>query len=499
MFSKTNSEHAGVQMEESNIVEHRTVREIVAKKLKRAKQIITVEPLVALYQMAQFLSKPALDNLEFEKSCRVNLNYSNSICQAILSGHHENYSSQNERIQILISNMHSWQQPVQSFMPLLLVLFLGSYSDRHRWRKPFLLLPVLGEIFGVFGCILSVIYMQSWPLEAQGISQKIIPSLFGGQTMLIMASTSYIADVSSIEMRTLRLGIVQVVLSVCSPSVSLFSGLLFTKIGYIGILTISATLHFISFIYGLCWIKESRNQEKHSRKFFLADLFDPSHAVDTFNLICKETPGTDRLHILTLIAVIFIYRGAFDGESNILYLYTQNVFQWTPVEYSYFITVSGLVHLLGVPIFTKILNLSDLMILFITVINKIITNLIFGLANSVTVFYIGVFISIITRIFKVVKKSITTKVVSENDIGKAQSLLGIFETLAPAAAVPIYNKLVYVNTLTTYPAAFLFFSILFYTICAGLILWMYYKEFKRLAQADSTKNNCEDIIETIHL
>ncbi|XP_018563047.1 uncharacterized protein LOC108904838 isoform X3 [Anoplophora glabripennis] len=457
MFSKTNSEHAGVQMEESNIVEHRTVREIVAKKLKRAKQIITVEPLVALYQMAQFLSKPALDNLEFEKSCRVNLNYSNSICQAILSGHHENYSSQNERIQILISNMHSWQQPVQSFMPLLLVLFLGSYSDRHRWRKPFLLLPVLGEIFGVFGCILSVIYMQSWPLEAQGISQKIIPSLFGGQTMLIMASTSYIADVSSIEMRTLRLGIVQVVLSVCSPSVSLFSGLLFTKIGYIGILTISATLHFISFIYGLCWIKESRNQEKHSRKFFLADLFDPSHAVDTFNLICKETPGTDRLHILTLIAVIFIYRGAFDGESNILYLYTQNVFQWTPVEYSYFITVSGLVHLLGV------------------------------------------FISIITRIFKVVKKSITTKVVSENDIGKAQSLLGIFETLAPAAAVPIYNKLVYVNTLTTYPAAFLFFSILFYTICAGLILWMYYKEFKRLAQADSTKNNCEDIIETIHL
>lgn len=84
--------------------------------------------------------------------------------------------------------------------------------------------------------------------------------------------------------------------------------------------------------------------------------------------------------------------------------------------------------------------------------------------------FVGVFISIITRVFKVVKKSITTKVVSENDIGKAQSLLGICETLAPAASVPIYNKLVYINTLTTYPAAFFFFSILFYTVCSCLIL-----------------------------
>lgn len=313
MFPKTTNYELGVETERSNNVDHVPIREIIAKKLKRAKQIVTVEPLIALYQSAQYLSKPALDNLEFEKSCKVNLNYSHSVCQAILSGHHKNFSSQNDEIQVLISNMHSWQQPVQSFMPLLLILFLGSYSDRHRWRKPFLLLPVLGEIFGVFGCILSVIYMQLWPLEAQGISQKVIPSLFGGQTMLIMATTSYIADISSIDMRTLRLGIVQVVLNVCSPSVSLFSGLLFTKIGYIGILTLSATLHITSLIYGLCWIKENRIQEKQNKKFFLVDLFDPSHAVDTFKLIFKEAPGTDRMHILTLIMMVFIYRGAFDG------------------------------------------------------------------------------------------------------------------------------------------------------------------------------------------
>ncbi|KAJ8925713.1 hypothetical protein NQ315_009560 [Exocentrus adspersus] len=484
-----NSDRAEIHTDESKPKPKHTTREIISTKLERAKKIVTVEPLIALYQMAQFLSKPALDNLEFEKSCRVNLNYSDLICRTILSGRHENFSSQNDEIQILISNMHSWQQPVQSFMPLLLVLFLGSYSDRHRWRKPFLLLPVLGELFGGLGCILSVVYMKLWPLEAQGISQKIIPSLFGGQTMLVMATTSYIADVSSVEMRTLRLGIVQIVLSVCNPTVSMFSGILFKEIGYIGILAISVTLNFTAFIYGLCWIKEFSTKEERSAKSFLADIFDPSHAIDTFKLLFKKTPGNNRTHIILLITVIFIYRGTFDGETSVLYLYTQNVFNWTPVEYSYFVTVNGLVHLMGnavgVPVFTKILNLSDLMIIFITVINKIITN--------------EFFLSLLTRVFKVAKKSIITKVVSKDDIGKAQSLLGICETLAPAASVPIYNQLVYINTLAVYPAAFFFFSIIFYTICSCLILWMYCKEYKKLAQSNVTVKNSEDIIETIHL
>lgn len=306
---------------------HVPVKEILTKKLNRAKQIITVEPLIALYQTALSLSKPALDNLEFEKSCRVNLNYSDATCRAILSGNHQNYSEENDHIQVLISNMHSWQQPVQSFTPLLLILFLGSYSDRHRWRKPLLLLPVFGELIGVFGCILCVKYMELLPLEVQGISQKVIPSLFGGQSLLIMATTSYIADVSSLEMRTLRIGIVQIVLSVCSPTVSSFSGVLFGEIGYIGIFSISAVLHVVSFVYALCWIRESRT-EGNDRKFVLSDVFDPSHAVDTFKLIFKKTSENNRMYIVALITVMFIYRAAFDGNISEKITYSYFVIQF---------------------------------------------------------------------------------------------------------------------------------------------------------------------------
>ncbi|KAJ8980669.1 hypothetical protein NQ317_013281 [Molorchus minor] len=738
------------------------------EKASYVREIITVEPLVTAYIMASVLCRPALVNLEYEKACRVNLNYNDTVCDAILQSNYENYTNENDEVQFVVSNMHSWQQPVESIVPLILVLFLGSYSDRHKWRKPLLLFPIIGEFFAVVGCILCVVFMKSWPIEAQGIAQTVVPSLTGGQTMMVMAVFAYIADVSTVDMRTLRIGVIQITLNVCTPVVQLISGVAFQEIGYYGVLLIAAVFYTFALLYGIFYIREPKQPIKSTEKGILCDIFDPRHAIDTFNLVLKKNPANNRTYIFivlltifiysgvnsgesncfylyvqrelkwtvvefsyfitvnivihlvgtivgiplltkvfkfsdpmilmvtladkivcnlflgfaktdtvmyagiivslltgitavairslatkivsendlgkaqslssivegiapavatpiygsviynntikvfpaaffllwncslcylhsnhikvkwgnsslgwlylnqrsaqkkadfnenvngakdkdipmdsyvqtthieprvrekfnknciladifdpthavdtfkllfkenpkkktyitTVIATVFVYRCAFDGESNVLYLYTQNVFQWTPVEYSYFSTINGVVYLvgnvLGVPLFTKILHLSDLMILFITIINKIITNIIFGLANTVPIFYIGVFCNILTGVYKVAKKSIATKIVSEDDVGKAQSLIGICEALAPAASVPIYNKLVYINMLEIYPAAFFFFSILFYGICCMLIIWMFYRK-NRLKENGSRSNKSLEFIETIHM
>ncbi|XP_066139299.1 probable peptidoglycan muropeptide transporter SLC46 isoform X2 [Euwallacea fornicatus] len=480
-------------------------------KIKRLKEVITVEPLIACYQMALFVSKPALDNLEFEKACKVNLSYDSDICKAILSGNYSQHKSENEEVQRVISTMHSWQQPVQSFTPLILVLFLGSFSDRHKWRKPFLLMPLVGELFGVVGCIMCTIFMTQLPLEIQGISQKIIPSLLGGQTMLVMATTAYIADISSVKMRTLRLGVVQIVISVVLPTVQSFSGILFVKAGYLSVLTVSAVLHFTALLYGALWIKET--QKDRSKKFewcVLVDMFDPEHAKETFKLLLrKKGEENDRLLVWLLVLMAFLQRAAFDGESNVLFLYTQNVFQWTPLEYSYFLTVNSLValggHLFGVPLFTKVFHFSDSIILLIAIANKIVTNIFFGLAETPQLFYAGVAVSAVTRMYRTAKKSLATKIVAKNDVGKAQSLLGICDVLAPAAFVPIYNKIIYFKTLNTFPATFFFFSIFLYGVCACFVVAIYIRIFgkKDISIVPPHPENPtifnEKVIETIHL
>lgn len=160
---------------------------------------------------------------------------------------------------------------------------------------------------------------MNMPLEAQGISQKIIPSLFGSQTMLVMATTAYIADISSIKMRTLRLGIVQIVISVVLPTVQSFSGVFFIKAGYISVFCASTVLYFLALLYGIFWIKETqKDRTKEFNRCILLDMLDPKYAKDTFKLLLKKKSANGKMFIWILILMAFLHRSAFDGK---LFLY----------------------------------------------------------------------------------------------------------------------------------------------------------------------------------
>ncbi|CAH2008674.1 unnamed protein product [Acanthoscelides obtectus] len=477
----------------------------VKEKLRYTREVITVEPLFAAYVMAAFLCKPALRYLEFEKSCRVNLNLDDPTCDAILLSEHDNYTEQNNQILYLISNMYSWQLPLTVAAPLVLVLFLGSYSDRRQWRKPFLLLPIFGEFFGVFGCILCVVFMKSLPLEAQGVFQTVIPSLFGGQTMLVMAVYSYIADVSTVEMRTLRIGVMQIVLNFITPVTQSFSAHLFNLTGYYGVLLVAGGLYLFGFLYGLFFIKEPR-KIKAAKKSFCADVFDPAHAIETFNLVLKKKEGNKRIYIWIVLVTLLFYNIVNVGEGSVFYLYAQSNFKWTPLEMAYFETLNTVVHLIGtaagVPIFAYF-KLSDLTILLLTFLNKILTNLFFGFANTDALLYTATIISIVVGITPIGMRSLATKIVSENDLGKAQSLFGICEAIGVALSSPIYNKGIFNNTATDFPAAFFFFGILLYGICCVLFVWMYIREKakkKRKSAAEKDKElPMDSYIQTTHM
>ncbi|CAH1100538.1 unnamed protein product [Psylliodes chrysocephalus] len=465
------------------------------EKVSYIREVITVEPIIGSYVMASTLCTPTIFNLEFEKSCRSNLEFNDTVCEAVLSGQVENITEQNNEIQVLINNMHSWQLPMQSVMPLILILFLGSYSDRHRWRKPFLIMPLFGEMISITGLMLCVIFMKPWTLEVQGVFQLVIPSFFGGQPMITMAVFAYIADVSTIEMRTLRIGIVQIVIAAIVPATQLIAAHMFELTGYFGVFLTAGGLYIFGFLYGLYWIKEPHEPIKTSEVGMLRDMFNPKHAIDTFNLVLKKTPGVNREYIMLMLLIVFIYSAVVDGEGGVFFLYAQSQFGWTIIEFSYFLTLNTLVHLIGtalaVPLFTKVLHLTDMIILFLTFFDKIVSNIIFGLANTNVLLYTGAIVSLITGVTPIGIRSLETKIVSENDLGKAQSLFGICEALAPAVATPIYSKLIYNNTLTTFPAMYFFFGIFLYAIASMIIISIYLREKRRNTVEPSPEKQLE--------
>uniref|UniRef100_A0A6P7GGQ6 Uncharacterized protein LOC114337895 isoform X1 n=2 Tax=Diabrotica virgifera virgifera TaxID=50390 RepID=A0A6P7GGQ6_DIAVI len=461
---------------------------IIRHKINKLRDVITIEPLAGFYQLGIVLSKPAFSNLEFEKACRVNLGYNDTVCNAVLAGNHRNFSAENKNIQIIISKMHSWQQPVQSIIPLLLILFMGSFSDRHKWRKPFFILPIIGDILGGLGGILCVVNMKTWPLEVQGVLEKIVPSLFGSQNLLIMATTAYIADVSTVDNRTLKIGITSTVISLSVFLANLVSGELFTKLGYLGVLSISTSIMFFSLFYGVFWVKETAKTDIEYNLDLVFDVFNPMHIIETFKVIWKRPSNAS--HLYALLLLVTLHKAAYDGDNNLLYLYVQNVFQWTVVDYTYFLTAHSTLtligNLLGLCLFVKILGTGDLLILLITTFTRIVSNIILGCARSSFVLYISNVTGIVTKLYRTAKRAYATKIVSPEDIGKTQSLLSITEAIAPAVSVPLYN-VIYVNTIQVFPGTTIFFSVYIYSICSCLIIWMYYykKDDKNIKEKEN--------------
>lgn len=105
------------------------------EKCKHIKSSVTIEPMLACYIMPSVLAGLATQNLNLEKACRVNLDYGEVICNALQQRQTANYTEEERAVQSLVAGMQGWKTVLQSLMPCLLILFWGSWSDRHGRRK----------------------------------------------------------------------------------------------------------------------------------------------------------------------------------------------------------------------------------------------------------------------------------------------------------------------------------------------------------------------------
>lgn len=160
---------------------------------------ITVEPLLAFYQVSSVLSTLTTQNLNLQKACRVNLKLSDDVCDGLENKNMSFYADQEVQVQQQVADMLIWQTIIQSSIPCILVIFIGSWSDRNRKRKPCMLVPVIGEIIRNIGLLICVFYFNELKMEVAGLVESIPTSMAGGLTVLYLAAFSYIGDISSVS------------------------------------------------------------------------------------------------------------------------------------------------------------------------------------------------------------------------------------------------------------------------------------------------------------
>ncbi|KAK9687990.1 hypothetical protein QE152_g35859 [Popillia japonica] len=275
--------------------------------------------------------------------------------------------------------------------------------------------------------------MRELPLEVQGLSQTILPSFLGGSTTLIMAIFAYISDVSTMEMRTLRIGIIQIILTVCSL-LSALGGYLFTVLGYYGVLGIGGAMYLAAFCYGIFFVQESsrRPRYKHCKMFF-KDVFDPMHAINTLKLLIKGNNQVNRGQLYLVMMGFFISSLVVYGEASVFILFALGTYGFTPVEYSYYDSIKNLLTVIGtivfLPLFTKVFKLHDAVIIVITfldkIANKIASNILLILFANTYGLYAGTIVANCHTIANTALRSLMTKSVQVKDLAKALSLLSL--------------------------------------------------------------------------
>ncbi|VVC97198.1 unnamed protein product [Leptidea sinapis] len=445
----------------NNVVENIKVnaeKQTFAEKIKHVIKNISVEPILACYIMPSVLSSLAIQNLNLDKVCRVNLNFSNEICEALKARNVENYTKHEEEVQTVMAGIQAWKNVIQTVIPVLIILFVGAWSDKTGRRKACILMPIFGEMMSCIGFIVNTYFFYELPAEVAALTECIFPAFTGGWYTNYIGIFSYISDITTVEDRTYRVGIVNLCSSLGYPIGSALSGIMLKWFGYYGVFSVSAALYLFSILYGYFCLRDPEfKREKVSNKgccSFFTEFFDLNLAKETFSVAFKTGSRKRRLRLCLLLLSVWVVFGPLQGEFAIMYLFVRYRFNWAEMEFSWWCSYSMITNLIGttfsISLFSKYLKLDDTILGIISSLSKIAAAFAYAFARTNFEIYMAPLLEILNGTSFIAMRAIATKLVDSEEIGKVNSLFGLAEAMTPLLYGPLYSSF-YIATFKVLP------------------------------------------------
>ncbi|KAG7299703.1 hypothetical protein JYU34_016701 [Plutella xylostella] len=461
------------------------------EKLINIKNNVTLEPILASYVVPGVLARLAMQNLNLDKACRVNLGYGDQVCDALIAKEGDRYHEEEIQVQKLIASMEVWKNVLLTAIPSFLILFIGAWSDRTGKRKACVLIPVVGDFIMCLSNILNTYFFYEMPVQVTMFMEAFFPAVTGGWITTYMGVFSYISDVSSEESRTFRVGIANLCLTAGTPIGSALSGVLLKHLGYYGVFTLSGLLYFFSIVYGYFYIQDPQrpgnkeNVEKTGMWNFLKTFFDVKHVRDTFQVTFKKGPNRRRTKaILVFTAIAFIYGPSY-GEFTVRYLFTRYRFQWDAVKYSFFNTFYVCVHALGalisISFFSRMLKWDDSVLGLISNCSHFVGAILSALAKNGYEFYLAIAVETFNASSFTALRSISSKLVTSDELGKMISLFNLMEIVTSMVSGPVYSWF-YMMTLSHDAGAFYYISTALSVPAMGIFMWFFIQHRTTLKQ-----------------
>ncbi|VVC35390.1 Major facilitator superfamily,Major facilitator superfamily domain [Cinara cedri] len=423
---------------------------------------LTLEPIMILILIGVKINLMIQTNLFEERVClHTSLGKNKSVnCYNMTN-------AEKRTVQPDVAKLQMFANLIETLSPSISALFLGSWSDING-RLPLFIVTISGIVLSnCMYCVISAMPELS-PIFFLVCSLPI--ALSGGRAVLYLAAYCYIVDITDVQTRAFRFGVLQSCTAFGSILGSIMSPYLCNK-SYTYAFTTSSICATAGLLYTSIYLKETIVIKEDVNK----NLFRLNLVRDTWQTVLKPRFGYLRCIILISVMIITIDIIDVFGELSIIYLYLQKQFSWTLENYTLFnaysTLISALLPAISLYVFSTKLKISDIHLAITSTGFKIIHKI--GLAYSVYGwnFYVVQIVGSLIYSSETLVRSQLSKIFPSEDLGKIYAFINVMEDFGILLGTPIYTTL-YNMTIDNFANCFLFLSSILETFILMLYLFM---------------------------
>uniref|UniRef100_A0A6A7G3F5 Proton-coupled folate transporter-like n=3 Tax=Hirondellea gigas TaxID=1518452 RepID=A0A6A7G3F5_9CRUS len=461
---------------------------------------ISVEPVMLLDGLAYSNMVVLVENLQIDKICNINLNYTAEICANV-----SNYPDVRKAQQQEVSIFSMYNAIIMSILPLFFILFMGAWSDKYGRKVP-LCAAMIGHCMYSAGYLLNS-WVWHWPVEYL-LVVGLLESLGGGAVSFLTAANSYISDVTSEGSRTSRIGLANSIWFLGGPIGTFMGTYIYKAGGYQVLFGTSLVMHIIATLYIIFLLPEShgpfsnkkqlakirqpkptlklrdsivkvyglsrkkknplgntksevqRSLDSITVKKMVADFFNPQRFIDSFKCTLKKREGNVRVYILLLILANLLRK---IGRGAYMYLFTRTVLDWGPADYGVWVTFKNIVATMGsliaVPVLSAGLKVSDSVLAMVGAFSAVLDYILYGLVSTSTVFLIWLapVAALLVNSGAIAIRALLSKFVAPDELGKVSAVFGALDGVMPMVSFSLYTA-VYHSSVAVFPGAQFFFG-----------------------------------------
>lgn len=358
---------------------------------------------------------------------------------------------------------------------LVLGMFCGAWSDKYGRKLPFVM-PSTGTIFAVlFYMGANMSFTGALPSFLIG---SVVHGCFGKTAMITMAANSYVTDITDADKRTKKLGFLAAMQFIGMCFGSLMGGVLIDTTTVLTTYLMVSVLNFLVVVLALATLKETIQPINEGDCLPCSTFCQLSNVTDSIKVLTREREGNKRKGIIALFAVLLLHQTCRTGLTDVTLLYTErSPLSWPTSWFGYLSALDnasmGVVLLVFLPVFSNLLKLNDATISILGMLCASIRFLILAWSRESWMVWVAVVIGSLAGLINSPVRSLLSKLVHENEIGKMFSILGTGETLAKFTAVVFTS--IYGYTLNIFAGMPFVIAAVLYTIMILLVLLMHVK------------------------